>query len=361
MVPQASLGYELDVLTALHPWTDLLALALAATLGFVLSGALVRLLVVWAGRTSTSVDDLFLRYERRPIRLVVTVASARAALPWLDLSPGLREALSHAHVLATILGVVWALTGALNVAEELLQTRLGSSPTAAPIRTQFHALKNILSFGIGLLGVAFALMTFSQVRQFGTSLLASAGVAGVVVGFAAQRTLQTVLAGLQLALTQPIRIGDVVVVEREWGWVDEITLTYVVVRVWDQRRLVLPVSYFLEKPFENWTRSSTDLIGSVYVYADPTVDVGAVREELRSILESTPLWDRRSSSLQVTDCAEQALTLRATMTAADSGQAWDLRCLVRERLLAFLSRDGARALARRRVQLEGLDAAGPPH
>lgn len=351
--------------TALRPWTDLLAFALAAMVGFFASGAVVRLLGIWAGRTTTTIDDLLLRHLRRPIRLVLTLGSARAALPFLDVPPDLGEWLRHAHVVTTILIVVWALHGALNVAEALLEARLGAGPAAAPLRTQFRALKNLISFGIGLVGVALALMTFSQVRQFGTSLLASAGVAGVVVGFAAQRTLATVLAGLQLAFTQPIRIGDVVVVEGEWGWVEEITLTYVVVRVWDQRRLVLPVTYFLEKPFENWTRGSTDLIGSVYVFADPTVDVEAVRTELRSILESTPLWDRRASALQVTDCDGQALTLRATMSAADSAQAWDLRCLVRERLMAFLSRDGAGSLPRRRVQLEPIEAPRtspvPPH
>ncbi len=286
------------------------------------------------------------------MRLVLTLAAARTALTWLNFSPALTDALSHAHVLATILGVVWGLTGALNVAEALLQPRLGTEAAAAPVRTQFRALKNIISFGIVLLGLAFALMTFSQVREVGTSLLASAGVAGVVVGFAAQRTLATVLAGLQLAFTQPIRIGDVVVVEREWGWVDEITLTYVVVRLWDQRRLVLPVGYFLEKPFENWTRGSTELLGSVYVFADLTVDVDVVRAELLRVLQSTSLWDRRAWALHVTDCGEQSVTLRAMMSAANSDEAWELRCLVRERLVAFLRGLGSSGLVRKRLQVQ---------
>ena len=203
---------------------------------------------------------------------------------------------------------------------------------------------------IGLATVAAVLMTFEAVRQFGVSLLASAGVAGVIIGFAAQRSISTIVAGIQIALSQPIRVDDVLIVEGEWGWVEEITLTYVVMRIWDQRRLVVPINYFIEKPFQNWTRNSAELLGTVFIYADYGVEIDTLRAELVRLCEASPLWDRRVCQLVVTDAKETVIELRALVSAADSGKAWDLRCAVREGLVRFMQREHPQSLPRLRVE-----------
>jgi small-conductance mechanosensitive channel len=204
---------------------------------------------------------------------------------------------------------------------------------------------------VGLLTLAAILMTFEKVRYLGTSILASAGIAGLIVGFAAQRSIATLLAGIQIAITQPIRIDDVVIVENEWGRIEEITLTYVVVRIWDLRRLILPITYFLEKPFQNWTRVSADILGTIFLYVDYTVPVEAVRAEFRRILEKSGKWDGRVSVLQVTNTTERTVELRALVSATDSSSAWELRCHVREKLIEFLQKNYPHALPRLRAEI----------
>jgi small-conductance mechanosensitive channel len=204
---------------------------------------------------------------------------------------------------------------------------------------------------IAIIALAIILMSFEQIRQLGTAILASAGVLGIVIGFAAQRTISTLLAGLQIAITQPFRIDDVVIVEGEWGRIEEIALTYVVVRIWDLRRLVLPISYFLEKPFENWTRESADILGTVYMYADYTIPVQEVKKELLRILKESDFWDGKVWNLQVTDMTEHTVQLRALMSAQDASAAWNLRCEVREKLLNFVQSRHPNALPKIRTEL----------
>ncbi len=173
-----------------------------------------------------------------------------------------------------------------------------------------------------------------------------------MVGLAAQKTIGTIIAGLQIAFTQPIRLDDVVIVEGEWGRIEEITLTYVVVRIWDLRRLIVPITYFIETPFQNWTRTSADILGTVFLYVDHTVPIDAVRAELQKILEASEAWDRKVCVLQVTNTSERAVELRALMSAADASLAWNLRCEVREKLVEFIRRDYPHALPRLRAELE---------
>jgi small-conductance mechanosensitive channel len=193
-------------------------------------------------------------------------------------------------------------------------------------------------------------MLFEPVRQLGASVLASAGVIGIIVGFAAQRTIANLFAGFQLALTQPIRIDDVVIVENEWGRIEEITLTYVVVRIWDLRRLIVPLSYFIERPFQNWTRAQADLLGTVFLYTDYTIPVDTVREELNRIVGQSKNWDGKVCGLQVTNATERTLELRALASAADSSRAWDLRCEIREKLVFFVQRHYPESLPRQRSE-----------
>ena len=194
-------------------------------------------------------------------------------------------------------------------------------------------------FMVGVLGVGSVLMTFPNVRQIGASLLASAGLAGIVAGLAARPVLGNLIAGLQIALTQPIRIDDVLIVEDEWGRVEEITETYVVICIWDQRRLVVPLEYFIQHPFQNWTRRNAELIGSVMFWVDYRMPVAPLREQLNEIVQAAPEWDKRVCVLQVTDMSERAMQLRVLVSAADAGRAWDLRCRVREELIAYMQRE----------------------
>ncbi|RQW01754.1 mechanosensitive ion channel family protein, partial [candidate division KSB1 bacterium] len=201
-----------------------------------------------------------------------------------------------------------------------------------------------------IFAIAMILMTFDKVRQIGVSMLASAGIAGIILGFAAQRSLATLIAGIQIAITQPIRIDDVVIVENEWGRIEEITLTYVVVNIWDQRRLIVPITYFIETPFQNWTRTTAELLGTVFIYADYRLPINALRDELERIVADSPLWDKRLAKVQVTNATDKTMGIRALVSAENSSNAWELRCLVREKLIAFLQRNFPDSLPRVRLE-----------
>jgi small-conductance mechanosensitive channel len=196
-------------------------------------------------------------------------------------------------------------------------------------------------------------MLFQEVRQFGTSILASAGVVGIVLGFAAQKTISNLFAGFQIAMTQPIRLDDVVIVEGEWGRVEEITLTYVIIHIWDDRRLVVPLGYFIEKPFQNWTRATAQLLGSVFVWVDYTLPLDEIRKALKEIIEPNPLWDKRFWNLQVTDATEKTMQIRVLATSADSSKDWDLRCDIREKLIAYIQKHHPQSLPQFRTQISG--------
>ncbi|MHC4719751.1 MAG: mechanosensitive ion channel family protein [Planctomycetota bacterium] len=202
-----------------------------------------------------------------------------------------------------------------------------------------------------ILAAGTMLMTFPKVRQLGTTILASAGIIGIVVGMAAQRTIGTFIAGIQIAVTQPIRVDDVVIVENEWGRIEEITLTYVVVKIWDLRRLIVPITYFIEKPFQNWTRKTADILGTVFIYVDYTVPFDAMREQLQKILNESELWDKKVCVLQVTNATERTVEVRALMSAADASTAWSLRCEVREKLIEFIRNKYPQALPKFRAEL----------
>ncbi|MDA8383126.1 MAG: mechanosensitive ion channel [Betaproteobacteria bacterium] len=226
--------------------------------------------------------------------------------------------------------------------------------------TQIRVFRRILVVVLIVLALAIALMSFRWGRELGGSLLASAGIAGLAVGLAARPTVENLVAGVQLALTQPMRIEDVVIVENEWGWIEEITTTYVVVRIWDLRRLVLPLTYFTQTPFQNWTRQTANLMGTVFVYVDYKIPVQALRDELASIVKTIPQWDGKVCVLQVTDASNETMQLRALVSAADSSRLWDLRCAVREKLIEFIQRTWPEYLPRMRAEMSGLTVVPPP-
>ena len=205
---------------------------------------------------------------------------------------------------------------------------------------------------IVVVAVSIVLLSFDSMQKIGAGLLTGVGLGGIIVGFAAQRSLGNLLAGFQIAFTQPIRIDDVLVVEGEWGKVEEITLTYVVVNIWDKRRLILPIQYFIEQPFQNWTRTTAEILGTVFLYTDFRVPLDALRNELTRVLRGHPLWDGNVDVLQVTDVRERTLEIRALMSCRNSGDAWDLRCAVREQLIRFLQANYPWALSRTRVEID---------
>lgn len=227
--------------------------------------------------------------------------------------------------------------------------------------TQFNIIERISIFVVILFGLGIALLTFDGVEEIGVSILTSAGIAGIVLGLSAQKVLGTIFAGIQIAIAQPIRIDDVVIVEGEWGRIEEIKLTYVVVKIWDKRRLVLPTTYFIEKPFQNWTRNSSDILGTVYIYTDFDLPIDKLREELTRLLNATDLWDRRANVIQVTNMTEKTMELRALMSAKDASTAWDLRVYARENLIKYIKENYPGSLPRTRLEIkEGLPGSKDP-
>ncbi|MFD1095681.1 mechanosensitive ion channel family protein [Salegentibacter chungangensis] len=262
----------------------------------------------------------------------------------------------HLSIIGLILSITWFLIRILKVFKARMLRRYDVSTKdnlrARKVYTQFMVLENIIIFILVILALGIALMSFESIRPIGVSLLTSAGIAGIIIGLAAQKAIGTLLAGIQIAITQPIRLDDVVIVEGEWGRIEEITLTYVIVKVWDQRRLVVPTTYFIENPFQNWTRTSSDILGTVYIYTDYEVSFQKLREELTRLLESTPLWDKRVNVLQVTDATDKSIEIRALVSAKDSPTAWDLRVFIREKLLDFLKENYPESLPRTRISIE---------
>jgi small-conductance mechanosensitive channel len=293
-----------------------------------------------------------------PSRAAFIVFGMGAALPALGLSSEATHALLRLDFAAFLLLLGWTGIELTSLMGDLYLARLpqGFEQDALARKhvTQIRVLRRTAQVTLGVLSVAAALMAQPGVRQYGVSLFASAGAAGIVLGLAARPVLSNLLAGVQIALTQPIKVEDAVVVEGEWGWIEDITSTYVVIRIWDLRRLVVPLSRFLEQPFQNWTRESSSLIGSVHLFVDYGAPVDEIRRELDRIVRQSRLWDGKVVNLQVVEATDRALQLRALVSARNSSDAWDLRCEVREKLIAYLQRSLPHMLPRLR-----LDAAPP--
>ena len=331
-------------------------LVVSVLAGWLLAGLLLRALGRWVQRTDSLIDDAIALHLRGPLLVMMPLLALNLALPLMTLPADLVSGLRQLLLILAIAGVGWTLARAVRVVEYVISNRedLKSADNlrARSLLTQTRALRNVANFLIVVLTLGFVLLTFERVRQLGTGLLASAGVAGIVLGFAAQRSLSTILAGIQIALTQPIRVDDVVIVENEWGRIEEITLTYVVVRIWDKRRLVLPISYFIEKPFQNWTRVSADLLGTVDLHLDYSVPVDEIRAECKRILDESPLWDGEAWCVQVTETTDRCMVVRPLFSARNASDQWDLRCEVREKLVAFIQQRYPHALPRLRAEVD---------
>jgi small-conductance mechanosensitive channel len=343
----------------LHNWQLITwSLGVPVLLGLIGHFCIFKILQKLTQYTKISVDNLLVKHCYRPLQWTIIFLVIRLALGAAIPKDEDRVTLDQILSLVLIGLISWLLIKSVYVLEEYITSRfqvdVKDNLRARKIYTQLRVLKRIVIILVGIIALASMLMTFPKVRQLGTAILASAGIIGIVVGMAAQRTIGTFIAGVQIAITQPIRVDDVVIVENEWGRIEEITLTYVVVKIWDLRRLIVPITYFIEKPFQNWTRVTADILGTVYVYVDHTVPVDAVREELHRILKGSESWDGKVCVLQVTNTSERTVELRALLSAADASAAWNLRCEVREKLVDFIQKNYPQALPKLRVE------AGPP-
>jgi small-conductance mechanosensitive channel len=311
--------------------------------------------------------DLFWRSlvsrGRRPLRLAILTFTLSFAATVAPLAPRPAEVIRHVLLLAFIIVLGWAAKTALHIwmTVYLRRFKLDAEDNllARAHVTQSRIAERIGGAMIVILTLAAMLMTFPAVQQYGVSVLASAGVAGIVLGLALQPMLKNIFAGIQLAITQPIRIDDALIVEGEWGNVEEITSTYVVVKLWDWRRMILPLSYFIETPFQNWTREGSALIGTVMIYLDYSIPVSVLRKKVEEITAESKIWDKRVVNVQVTDFRESVMEIRILASANSAPKVFDLRCEVREKLVEFIQREYPQALPKVRTDrpLEGNGAA----
>lgn len=353
-----------NISTVLEDWlTGLLVMALAVGVGLVVHWFLFALLARLAARTKSGVDSSVVRHARQPARLILIIVCLFLVLPGLGIAEDIKVSGQRTLTIVFTASIGWLafnLTRVINDAvAERYDLSVADNLRAREVHTRLRILQRVLAAAILVVTLCLMLMAIPGIRQIGVTLFASAGIAGIVIGLAARPALSNLIAGLQLALTQPIRIDDVVIVEGEWGWIEEIGMTFVVVRVWDLRRLVVPLSYFIETPFQNWTRKTADILGTVYIYTDYTVPTERLREQLHRILKTSDLWDGEVWGLLVTNATEHGLELRALMGAHDSGSAWNLRCHVREKLIEFLQKEYPECLPRVRAELMGSDAPHP--
>jgi small-conductance mechanosensitive channel len=317
----------------------------------------LRALVETRLKFRSPVFGILLRRAQTTLQFASVLLAGAFVAPLLPLDAGTKTALHSAVIALLILFLGWIAIVASDLTIDRYVGRLKidveDNLQARKMATQMRVLKRAVDILIAMLTVGLALMTFDAVRNFGISIFASAGIAGLAVGLAAKPLLGNLIAGVQLAITQPIRIDDSVVVENQWGWIEELTATYVVIRLWDWRRLIVPLSYFLETPFENWTRVSSAIIGSIFFYLDYTADLDRIRRKFDEIVKSSTLWDGRVANMQVSNISEHTIEVRALASARNASASWDLRCEIREKLLVYLQKEYPQVLPRLRAEFGG--------
>lgn len=325
-------------------------LVIALLIGLVVRRAL--LLVARRARSSQRTWSQIVTAVAVPAGFALPLLFLGLAVDATALPPEWTSTIQHWLGIGGVAAITWALVRAVGAFEDRILARhpveQADNLRERRVRTQASVISRAVQIGIGIIGVSLILMTFPAIRQIGATLLASAGLAGLVAGFAARPVFGNLIAGLQIAITQPIRLDDVVIVEGEWGRIEEITSSYVVVRIWDLRRLVVPLQWFIENPFQNWTRTSAELLGPAFVWLDHGTPLQPVREELQRICDSDPRWDGRVCVVHVEDVTPEAMKVRLLVSARSSGDDYDLRANVRERMLEFLRREHPEALPRRR-------------
>jgi len=308
------------------------------------------------------VAQSLVRHARRPTLIIIPLIPLEVAVAAVHMPPQAKSYLLHSIGILLIFAVAFLVVRLTHVVDDIILARYPLTDTnnlrARQIRTQVQVLRRVVAALVAVVAISLALLSFAVVRAAGAGLLASAGVIAIIAAVAAKPTATNIVAGLQIAMSQPIRVDDVVVVEGHWGRVEQIALTYVVVRVWDLRRLVLPISYFIENPFENWTRSTADILGWVHLEVDYSAPVDAIRRHLHQVLQASPDWDGQTWNLQVTGLGTETMQLRALMSSKDSSTSWNLQCEVREKLVAWLQAHHPGALPR--LRSESVPPPAPP-
>lgn len=335
---------------------------LGVLVGAAAVGILAHLIGVLAARrslpkTGAVMERSLLRRAKAPLRVIFPLAAIAIALGIVRMPPAMGQWMSHLVTIALVAATGWLGVQMTYVVEDVVLARFSIEDAdnlrARRVRTQIQVFRRVIVVLLIVLAAAVILLSFRQVRAAGAGLLASAGLIGIMAGVAAKPVATNVLAGIQIAISQPIRVDDVVVVQGEWGRIEEINLTYVVVRIWDLRRLVLPISWFITNTFENWTRSSAALLGYVHMEVDFRTPVDDLRKHLGEVLEHHPLWDHQVWNLQVTQWGPTTLQLRALMSTPDSSSRWDLECAVREEMITWLNENYPESLPRYRAELPG--------
>lgn len=355
------LGNTLDQLPD-YLW-NLLLIAGAVLIGLAvkyLLALVVRLL--YAKKGEYSLTRSIIKNVGKPVNYFLPLLALNLAEPLMRIRAKYYPAFDKFVDISLIISFSAILISIINVVEEYVfhvyDLKTEDNLRARKIRTQLQFIRRLAITIIVILTVCAVLLNFDHLRKIGATLLTGVGVGGIIIGFAAQKSLGNFLAGFQIAFTQPIRIDDVLVLEGEWGRVEEISLTYVVVNIWDQRRLIVPINYFIEKPFQNWTRNTSEILGTVFLYMDYTIPLEPLRTEFYRLLDTTPLWDKRVRVMQITNATEKTMEIRALMSAHNSSQAFDLRCFVREGLIVYIQENFPGSLPQNRVTVE--TAAGAP-
>lgn len=339
----------------MSPWFITIALILCAVLAsWVVHSVVYRVSMRMLSRREEYWRAL-VRQSKGPTRLTLTIVALAGAIAAAPLHPDQEAVAAHVLLAGFVLCLVWVLRTALDIWLSMhlrkYRTDVADNLMARKHVTQTRILQRVADTLLLVLGAGAVVMTFEGARQFGISLLASAGAAGIVLGLALQPVMRNLFAGIQLAITQPIRIDDAVIVQGEWGNIEEITSTYVVIRIWDKRRLVVPLTFFIEESFENWTREDAALIGTVMIYLDYSVSVDHIRKSVTAFLDQNPLWDRDVVAVQVTDFREFVMEVRILASANNAPRAFDLRCEIREHLAAFVQENYPGSLPQLRTTL----------
>lgn len=330
----------------------------------VIIGLIMRFIIRLIFRIYFKFSDFFLmksilKHLDKPVGFFLPLLLLNFSLPMLHLSGKALLGLDRAVEAALTICFAFILMGVIRIFEDIVYSKYDLSKAdnlkERKVRTQLQFIRKFLIMVIVLVTIAIVLLSFPNMRKVGAGMLTGVGIGGIIIGFAAQQSLGNLLAGFQIAFTQPIRIDDVLVVEGEWGRVEEITLTYVVLRIWDLRRLVLPINYFIQTPFQNWTRVSANLLGTTFLYLDYSAPIDKLREEFSRLLEANPLWDKKVSVLQVTDAKEHTIEIRFLMGARNSGEAFDLRCYIRENMITYVQQNFPESLPKTRAVLMNND------
>nr|WP_294894973.1 mechanosensitive ion channel domain-containing protein [uncultured Pedobacter sp.] len=338
---------------------DIIIILTAIIAGFILKFLLLRLTRYYNSQSNFSFAKSIVIRLGKPMNIFLPLVFLSITKSVIFLGPLLLTVYGKFIEIALIVSFAYILVSMINVFQDFVfstyDLKKEDNLRERKIRTQLQFLRKVSVGLIIILTLAAILFSFDGMRRIGAGLLTGVGVSGIIIGFAAQKSLSNLLAGFQIAFTQPIRIDDVLVVEGEWGRVEEITLTYVVLHIWDQRRLILPINYFIEKPFQNWTRVTAEILGTVFIYADYSLPLDKLRAEFSRLLSLNPLWDKKLQALQLTDAKDNVIEIRALMSARNSSDAFDLRCYIRENLIVFIQEKYPQALPKLRASLDSSD------